>query len=80
MVALSKVKGKGIDEKRAYLRSIGAIMIVVRFKPNTGTFHESFPCPNCYSKLKLLGIPVYYSSPDPVKKEGKAKYCRHREH
>lgn len=62
MVALSKVKGKGIKGKASYLRSVGAVMIIVRSKPNTHSLHESFPCPYCYGKLKDLGIPIYYST------------------
>lgn len=64
MVALARVRGNGLREKAAYLRSVGAFMIIVRTKLHTQRLHESFPCPYCFSRLKNLGIPIYFSTED----------------
>lgn len=75
MVALAKVRGNGLREKAAYLRSIGAFMIIVRTKLHTHLLHESFPCPYCFSRLKNLGIPIYFSSEGNEEKR-KVKYVQ----
>jgi deoxycytidylate deaminase len=53
--ALSKLKGKGPK----YLRSVGAIMIIVRVQNNI--LSNSKPCARCAKKLAQLGIRIYYS-------------------
>lgn len=60
-MALRYVKGKGLREKAAYLRSIGAFMIVVKVHSDSITLKDSSPCVSCHKKLKNLGIPIYFS-------------------
>lgn len=79
MVALYKVPGKGMREKRAFLRSARAIMIIIRVKKHTPGLYESFPCPYCYSRLEKLGITVYYSTEEMINLDTlKPKYRERR--
>ena len=55
MVALYQLKSRDPN----YLRSIGAVLIVIRIKDRC--MRNSKPCMGCYNKLKNLGIKVYYS-------------------
>lgn len=71
MVALFSVKGKNMKEKTAFLRSVGAIMIVVKVDHRTGFISDSTPCIKCYNKLKNLGITIYFSRVETTKRNAK---------